>query len=382
MFLTPSHEDKLRQHAVFLDDGVLKKALGVDRDLQIENMLDGELPRFIAKRAAEGRTGPAPVMLWAHGGNVMRSCAIREALNHIDTWMDNGIYPIYFFWDTGPAATMADAIKEIVNPDAADLDKTVHAHEFFYQTPWDRGFDWLADRAKVPDLWEEMKQTAEASNRQPEGGAYKFIDALYERAGTPKKNISLHAVGHSAGAIFHSWFIPSLLDKDFELETLQLLAPAIRIDRYKEFLGTLLAKDKSIGKTLMFTMTETAERADRLIGLYDQGSLLYFIRDDLDTTDPAALLGLQEGFQEASTDIQDSLRAIYTPTTVNAKDGEQSSAATHVAFSSDGATLNSIAFNILGEKPKRPFPLSKPAKPTVIDRQATVAEEETAQLPS
>ncbi|GAB2707792.1 hypothetical protein ACX801_07815 [Arthrobacter bambusae] len=400
MFLIPGgREDKLRQHAVFLDDGALKNAFGVDFDLQIANMLDDALPRFIAQRRGEGCTGPVPVMLWAHGGNVMRSCAIREALNHIDTWMDNGIFPIYFFWDTGPAATMADAIKEIVNPDAADGDKTVHAQEIFYQTPRDRVLDWLADRVDVPDLWAEMKDAARTANEpmqspvspmseNPEdkplpqaGGAYQFIDALYNRASTLKEAISLHAVGHSAGAIFHSWFIPNLLDKGFKLETLQLLAPAIRIDRYKEFLATLSAKEKRIGKTLMFTMNETAERDDRLIGLYQQGSLLYFIRDDLDKVAPAALLGLQQDFVK-DADIQGSLRAIYTPTGANAKDGEQSSAATHVAFSSDGATLNSIAFNILDEKPKRPFPLSKPAKATVIDRLAAAAEEETAQQPS
>lgn len=355
MFLSPSDKRKLRQHAIFLDDSTLSDAFGLNPDVQIESILGYDLPLFIAQRRAEGSKAPIPVMFWSHGGNVMRNSAIDEALRYIDIWINNGIYPIYFLWDTGPVATAVDAIKEIIRPDAADHEKLAKVHEVFHQTTWDEFFDAAARLAQIPGLWQEMIQAAEASNKGT-GGGRVFVNSLAEKKSL-RADIELHAVGHSAGAVFHAHFTPLLLDKGFGVKTLQMLAPAIRIEAYAAFLKKLDANNQRVGSTLMFTMDTYHELRDKMLHkLYQNGSLLYFIRDVLDPAWDPALLGLEVCLNEASDDVWNSFAHVtLTPTGHGALPGQESAAASHTAFSSDPATLNSVAYNILGTAPTHLF---------------------------
>ncbi|GAB2718054.1 hypothetical protein ACX801_05730 [Arthrobacter bambusae] len=368
---TPEEKNQLRRYTVYLDDSVLKGAFGTDPVAQIDSILSEELPRFIAEQRNSTDVGRVAVMFWTHGGNVLRSIAEREVLLHAPTWRKNGIYPIYFLWDTGALATMCDAIKEwFTSSPAIPTPKMMP----LLRNPWG---NWLigalARLVDVPDIWTEMKEAASKSNDavlgvNAQGGGYVFAKRLKAHWPNLEDDVELHAVGHSAGAIFHADFIPFLFQNHMRLESLQLLAPAIRIDEYTRFLQKMKGNSWSIGSTRMFTMNKTAEENDTILGLDGKGlyrgSLLYFIRNVLEygtgagPIDPRALLGLEQDYVQASNVVTDSFnQVVWTPAPKHPEPapGASSQAQSHTEFSRDPDTLNSIATNILGTAPRFRF---------------------------
>ena len=103
----------------------------------------------------------------------------------------------------------------------------------------------------------------------PSKHLHRLLDEVTDRP------IELHAVGHSAGSIFHSWFVPAVVRRaNTSFKTLSLLAPAIRVDDFE--LRLLPAMGQTVDQTTIFTMVKDLELADSLIGIYGK-SLLYFI---------------------------------------------------------------------------------------------------------
>ena len=87
----------------------------------------------------------------------------------------------------------------------------------------------------------------------------------------------MHTAGHSAGSIFHSHLIPEMLSAGVpSIASLNLLAPAIRVDEFKDRMMKKSVLDK-IEQLAMFTMSEAFEKKDTCIGVYGK-SLLYLIR--------------------------------------------------------------------------------------------------------
>jgi len=110
-----------------------------------------------------------------------------------------------------------------------------------------------------------------------------------ELAGGPA--LALHAVGHSAGAIFHSHLLPELAARNVGVASLSLLAPAVRVDRFAQSLQPLCAGGQ-IGALHLYTMSEEAELADT-VGPYLK-SLLYLVSRACEPRQPTPILGLQE----------------------------------------------------------------------------------------
>ena len=134
------------------------------------------------------------------------------------------------------------------------------------------------------------------------GGAFLFADPLAAlvagEAGRQGRS-TLHAVGHSAGAIFHAHLLPLLVEQGAVGSTsLSVLAPAVRNDLFKPTHLLPLATSAAIERLLMFTMTEEAEREDDLIepaGIPIYGkSLLYLISRAFEPKRKTPILGLDE----------------------------------------------------------------------------------------
>ncbi|MGM7774406.1 hypothetical protein ACSVHC_00025 [Arthrobacter sp. KNU-44] len=359
MFPRYEVKDLLRRHAVFLDDSVLSNKISRDPVAQIDAILSEELPLFIAEQKINTGGRPVPVMFWSHGGNVLRRNAIREVVDYTPKWLANGIYPIYFLWDTAPGATVWDAIKEWFTPSPAGQ----ILEPLPRKPPWRNLVLGAGARlVNVPDIWTEMKEAASNSNAPIvgtcQGGAYLFAQRLAARWSVLGQHVELHAVGHSAGAIFHADFIPLLYQNGITgLESLQFLAPAIRIEEYSQFVKKMRANSWNIRDTRMFTMKQDAEEQDTVFWLY-RGSLLYFIRDVLEygKARERELLGLKVDFDRADPMVTGSFNdVIFTPTAGAGGLGGKSDASSHTAFSKDPETLNSIATNILGTYPWSPF---------------------------
>jgi hypothetical protein len=167
--------------------------------------------------------------------------------------------------------------------------------------------------------------------------------------------VELHAVGHSAGAVFHSHFIPkATLSGNPHFKTTSFMAPAVRVDTFIELLTTPGALKPEVGKLAMFTMKKDWELKDNCAEIYLQ-SLLYLIYHAFEANDRTPILGLEEsiradkrltsifGLGGASATGNDLIWSKSIATTGRAA----SQAIHHGDFSSDGATLNSILRRIL-----------------------------------
>src|SRR5690606_28475589 len=117
-------------------------------------------------------------------------------------------------------------------------------------------------------------------------------------------DVELHAVGHSAGSIFHAHFLPAALDAGvLEFRTVHFLAPAMRVDLFKDALVPRLGE--GLEHLTVYTMRKDVERADHCKGVYRK-SLLYLIHHALEVERVAPILVPEESLLAA-----DELRRIF-----------------------------------------------------------------------
>jgi len=336
--------DALRPYVVNLTKGRLSQSGEFE-------MPDGSIEAIIDRiRQYMAVTARPRLMLHAHGGLVGEKNALQYAQGAHEWWLDHGIYPIYFVWETH----LFEILKQRLGL-ARGLDDV---RDFL--------FEQTARAAGGKIVWSDMKESARlASNVDAgdgeTGGARIFAEALASDPVT--RAIEVHAVGHSAGAIFHSHLLPVLLDRGLNIQSVAMLAPAVRIDLFKQLLLEPIAQQK-IKSCSIFTMDEEAERDDDLveplgITLYGK-SLLYLISRAFEPKRKTPLLGLEETLKEdkdvmALFDGNDGLqlaRARGKP------QNEQTRAKTHGCFDNEAATMASVFKRISGIEPSRPFPLA------------------------
>ena len=192
--------------------------------------------------------------------------------------------------------------------------------------------------------------------------AAKLAARLKTHAATPgAKPVGLHAVGHSAGAIFHCHYLPALLAAlaaaglpKPRIDTVALLAPAARVDLFKSHLKPLLPK--GIAQFALFTMDRPTELADNVATVYRK-SLLYFVRNACEEpvhatpilgleesvradADLAQWFGLNGGAPAAGVDVAWSpTAAVSGPSATRSR--------THGGFDNDAPTMNSVMYRIL-----------------------------------
>ena len=173
--------------------------------------------------------------------------------------------------------------------------------------------------------------------------------------------LRLHAVGHSAGSIFHAHFLPAAFEAGVErLASLHFLAPAIRVDTFKErLLGHIAGPDARVRRFATFTMQKDWERADSCHGIYRK-SLLYLVSNAFEAEDRAPILGLEESLR-ADADVRalfgigPATRAVPAAagevvwSVTQAADGSRATASrTHGGFDDDVPTLHSLLRRVRG----------------------------------
>lgn len=342
----------LRPHVVNLSEG----RLSLDGEFRMDpDSIDGivDAIRDYAQTAATPR-----VMLHAHGGLVKEKDALAYARGAYSWWLDQGVYPVYFIWETGALEVIRNTLGM-----RRGLGDVVDAL-----------FEKLA-RPVCQPLWSEMKEYAllassDDADDGEAGGARIFAQALAGLVRNPPqgKNIALHAVGHSAGAIFHSHFVPLLIDLGLDVESLAFLAPAARVDLFTQMVVPHLTQGH-IGTFEIYTMDEEAEKDDNLVSplgvpLYGK-SLLYLISRAMEPEDDAPLLGLDECLRGDA-----GLGALFPPKGTHRLElshakGKPHNPATrarkHGCFDNDAATMQSLYATITGGSTDKPFPVKDPA---------------------
>lgn len=355
----------LHPHVIDIEDGQL--SLGSSRpptsvrdfhttEADVDAIFDTHLPAFVA-----GRTTPVPLVIHAHGGLVGKAGGLGVAHRQVEWWKANGAFPVQFVWHTGLLESFWDALA-----DASPFGARGRIEEWT-----DRRIEDLLRDVEGRDTWAAMKRTAELASGA-RGGARYFARRLAAYVKERPGEVSVHAVGHSAGSIFHSHLIPQMLSAGVpEIASLNLLAPAIRVDEFAQRLlrGPTLEHIKALS---MFTMREEVERQDTCMKVYRK-SLLYLIRAALEDEQGAEILGLQECILR-SRQLSDlfvdggaggKAEVIWSRTV----DGPRASSTStsHGGFDDDPPTMESLARRILGRDDLvRPFP-AQPRSPEPWD---------------
>jgi hypothetical protein len=346
---TPEEQLILSRHVVnlrlgmFSDCGLFETSLA-----DVQRIFNQLLPEELERRQAEGQA--LRLVFYAHGGLVSEESGIRPVLRRLAFWRENGLYPIFFCWETGLKETLADLLASLFKGQRNLVTDAI-----------DKALEFAAGAAGR-QVWSQMKRAAELASL-PGGGARTVAELTRDFWNDHHASMEIHAVGHSAGAIFHAYYLPMLLDQKpkngvppLTVRTLHFLAPASTIELFRAKLMPLIGPDKRIAAHTMYTMNKFLEKADKA-GPYNK-SLLYFVSNAFETgTLPAPVLGLQESIENDSRLIrfyglsrtQRGVGTIlYSKTPDDAPLDSRTRSTTHGDFDNEVDTMNSVARRILG----------------------------------
>lgn len=360
--LSPAQLAALRPHVVATQDGELAetatlrpksvKQFATTAD-DIRRIFSEDLPAFLEAHPE----GQVPIVVYAHGGLVDKEAGLATAHAQVEWWKQNGVYPIHMVWESGLLTALADVVLR--------------------RRPGKRGFTDYTDgvieaAARLlggAQVWGDMKLDAAAASLDG-GGAAVLAEELAKFVADRGEDVTLHAVGHSAGSIFHAHFVPRALAAGVpKFDTVSLLAPAVRVDTFEQ---TLLqaAEDDRIGELSVFTMTDAKERDDNCFSLYRK-SLLYLVSRAFEPERDAAILGMEKYLRGSRRSVEyltaHADRLVLSPVTGNAR--RSSTATTHGGFDNDPATMAAVAMRVTGGDTVTPFP----ARPRDVEMPAIPA---------
>ena len=350
--------DILRAHVVDLAMGEFSSdGIWTTTPADVDAIFADHLPRALQEARKKGQ--PLRLMFQANAGLHNEAAGLANALKSVDWWQANGIYPICFAWETGLLDTIGRLLQRS-SRSAAARDPADYLTDPVIQE--------LARALQAPKIWGGMKLSAQLASSPDtaghshspqagnEGGAYYVAQQLAAFCDAHADQMQVHAVGHSAGAIFHAWFIPAALELGVPvMRSLQLMAPALRVDLFKEKLAPLLGRGQGIDELTIYAMKENLEAGDTCAGVYRK-SLLYLIHHALEAQRKTPILGLEECLR-ADQDLSrmfgldgsaGSAEVIWSQTA--ARQGRSASMAiSHGRFDDDPATMGSMARRILGK---------------------------------
>ena len=333
------------------------------------NNAESDLDELVARIGHWIENAAQPrLVFFAHGGLVDERSGLGIAIRDRAWWLANGVYPVFFVWETGFLEVFQQKQRELaarnIITDASDALLEITLGPTAGKPTW--------DRIKTSAL---LSSAAETATGLP-GGAHRFATKLAARlkahaAAPGAKPVGLHAVGHSAGSIFHCHYLPVLTAAlttagvpNAKVDTLALLAPAVRVDLFKSHLKPLVPA--AIDKFALFTMDRPTELDDDVMKIYRK-SLLYFVRNACeDPVHATPVLGLEEsvrtdaelaawfgltgGGPTAGVDV------VWSPTGV-VSGPSASRSRTHGGFDNDPPTMNAVMYRILSLPASADLPL-------------------------
>ena len=297
------------------------------------------------------------VMLYLHGGLNGEEAVAKRIIAFRDVCLANEIYPLHIMWESDWFNTIKNILKDQFT--AAD-ERAGGAFLDHLSEAKDRVLE-LTLANPGGKLWGEMVQNAALASKHATGVMQlvtKYAKEAKESLGKKAEgNWELHVVGHSAGSIFAAYAIPQLASLGISWKTLQFMAPAIRIDLFKEIVLPKIM-DKTCPKPSLYILSKVGELDDD-VGPYGK-SLLYLVSNAFEGTREVPLLGMQKFLEEDQKLLNllnssvDGLPGIVI-SGAGDKPGVMSKSDTHGGFDNDPNTMNSVLVRILGKLPKTPF---------------------------
>jgi hypothetical protein len=177
-------------------------------------------------------------------------------------------------WETDALSTVFNIVEDEIEGDEERVVGAAWFDRFRSQL-----VEWKNERiegvARKPGgaLWRQMKDNANDLSSTAQSGVVQLFKQ-FKALAAQLPQLRLHLIGHSAGAIVHTFLAPRAIERRLDVATLSLLAPAVRVDIFNERLGDLI-KDRKI-PVLVANLIDVAERADSTCKPYGH-SLLYLV---------------------------------------------------------------------------------------------------------
>lgn len=330
-------------HFVHIDDGEFK-----DSDKYWSNLNDVMITTDLLSTSNDYDH----ILLYAHGGLNSPDASARRIKSMKNVFKDNRIYPYHFMYDTGLKEELKDLIFRKKDPIEDRAGGVTDAT------------DWLLEKiTRIPGraFWREMKSGARLPFNKPGAGTQTlklWLQALQKnnQQRTDDKQIKLHLVGHSTGAILLGWLVNriSQLPKNLRLRiaTAALLAPAASVDFYADHYQPALksvAKTHGIDALYLYNLSKQLELDDS-VGPYRK-SLLYLVSRAFEEKRKTPIVGMQK-YADLLPNHR-KLTRIISDGTHGSEDLSWSE--THGGFDNDLRTMNSLLKNILKQQPRRLF---------------------------
>lgn len=280
-------------------------------------------------------------LLYVHGGLNSPEDSARRIAAMRNLFKDNRIYPFHIMYDTGLAEELKDVIlrksEQAVGRVGGALDWT------------DRFVEGLL-RKPGTLVWEEMKRGAHAAF-DADGAAMDALDQFLRQFKKQGKEIKLHLVGHSTGAIAIGQLLRTLSRRQLQIDSCSLMAPACTLDWYeKSCMPALDAQGRlQIRDMAIYNLLDGLEQDDTVTPLYRK-SLLYLVSNAFERQQECPLLGMQK-FAGKGPGTGELPRIHYS----NGATGKITRSTTHGGFDNDVFTMNHILRRVLNAAPTRLF---------------------------
>lgn len=344
--LTAEILDALRPHIINLRQGDFSSGGHVETSKEdVDALVHEHLKSWYEEH------GNLQLMLYAHGGLTSERSALTYAHQSFEFWKDNGVYPIFFIWETGLIETLGQMIR--------GAQERAGARRDLFDFTTDPVIENLVRALGGVVVWGGMKRSAERAGDDDGGGTY-FVEQLrkFSKALDPKPGpkLGIHALGHSAGSIFHSHLLPQLFKANGpSLRSLHFLAPAVTVDLFKNKLSSHVGGRKKIRQMVIYTMRKKLERDDNVIKIYRK-SLLYMIHRVLEPERMTPILGLEKSLRRdrEMTELFGLAGSAGGGGEVvwSITDGDSglhaSRSRSHGGFNNDPPTMNSVLRRVLG----------------------------------
>ncbi|MGZ8335949.1 MAG: hypothetical protein ACXWU1_04730 [Allosphingosinicella sp.] len=280
------------------------------------------------------------ILLYAHGGLNDLDAATARVAAMAPVFKRMGVYPVFYLWHTGLLETTSDLLLHLFERVAS----RAGGFTDFSDTLFER-----AARPVGQPIWREMK--ADATRSFANGGdawiaTRILVDAAKARSRHP---LSLHLVGHSAGAIFlGELFARARADRyplDGVLGTISLFAPACTMAFFTKNLAPA-ARLLTGGAFAVYNLTDAAEQNDTVADFYRK-SLLYLVSNAFEEQTQTPIAGMDKFWQAFPA----RRRLTYHLAGVGGAGHlpPASCSTSHGGFDNDPETMNHVLARILGK---------------------------------
>lgn len=284
------------------------------------------------------------VAIYAHGGLVDEKAAAQAAKIWVPLFYANKIFPIFLMWETGALATVLNIVGDFLNRDEERTGGIGDQLRRWYN-------ERIEGIARRPGgtLWRQMKDNAQKMSRLEQSGVIQLL-ALFRSlrkldASRRMPTIRLHLVGHSAGAIVHSYLGAHAASEKLEIGSISLLAPAVRLDLFDRELGPVIIQEKI--PVLLAHLTDSAELNDSTCHPYGH-SLLYLVSRSFEDRSETPILGMERHLVPAlvASEWGAQIRRLATPGFAYEPGGPLTTATSHGGLDDDPVIQQAVIRHI------------------------------------